>query len=133
MGNTNIVVPKLKQLDVRLDEAGGHVVILSEGREAARFPVGEVAERVAKAILIQSKRGEEVLNAENIILDNAILLRAGASIGLSNHPKIREETAKEAVSNRNLRRYMPGGVRGRTMFGTPTIIKHDPPAKREGA
>lgn len=118
---TEIVVPQVRALDVRLD--GSDVVVLSEGRLALRVPAGEVADALARAIVIQSRKGEEIAKAESIAFDQAILLRAGVPVGLTSHPKVQEEAAKEAAWNRDLRRYMPGGVKSQEQFGTPAIRK----------
>lgn len=85
---------------------------------------------LAQAMIQQANRAIETRpkEAEKLALDNAILLRAGAGnvLGLTDNPKIKEMAAKEAVSNRDLRRYMPGGVKSQEQVGTPGIVKHAP-------
>lgn len=82
------------------------------------------------ALLEKASMAEEHARANEIILDSAILLRAGVPIGLSSNPKIQAEARKEAVWNRDLRRYMRGGgIASGEQFGAPTITQH-PPARR---
>jgi len=90
----------------------------------------------AKAIVAQCKQANahEKLHAGDVqlITDSAILLRAGAGMALSNHPDVIAEAKKEALHNRNLRRYMPGGVRSQQAVGTPAIIQHEPKPNGRG-
>ena len=130
MPHPNLFIPEIKAVDVRLE--GARVVIVQNGRKILDVPCGEVADTLAQAIWAQSRKGEELQQAERIVFDNAILLRKGIPIGLSNHPKILEETRKEAAWNSDLRRYLPGGVKSEEQFGTPAIKRHAPAAKKEG-
>jgi hypothetical protein len=85
------------------------------------------AQALADALYKVSLVAEEEAKAERIALDTAILYRAGAPIGLSNHPAIIDEAKKEAAWNTELRRCMPGGVKSEEAFGTPSVILGTPP------
>lgn len=86
----------------------------------------DIALQIAAGIHTQAKKAEELAKASDIIFDQAILTRTGAPFGLSDHPRIKEEAAKEAVSNRTLRRALPGGVRSKEVIGAPTVIVKPP-------
>lgn len=107
------------------------VLLLLDGRLIADLP-WEKAEVLWKAIRTQTKAAEEYALAQPLIMDQALLLRLGATIGLSSHPAIQAEAAKEAAWNTHLRRYLPGGVRSQEQVGTPGIIHHPPRRRRHG-
>lgn len=122
----DIVIPKTRQANVRKD--GHRVVILLDGQRAADLP-WEAALELAKGITVQARRIEEEIKAEQIVLDQALLIRTGAPIGLSSNPAILNEAGKEAVYNSELRRYFPdtsgiGAINSRGIVGRPTLIKH---------
>jgi predicted ATPase len=100
------------------------VIVIFEGK-AAVMP-WEAADELARAITQKARQAEEVAKAEHIALDQALLLRAGATIGLSNNRWIRRLAGIEAAHNPMLRRFMPGGVKSQEMFGTPTVRKGNP-------
>jgi hypothetical protein len=118
-----IIVPKLERISVQQD--GNQVLLVKDGTLLVRLP-WEAAQVLAKAIQIQAGKAEEIARAEQIIFDDAILLRAGAPVGLSSNPIILDQAAKEAAWNSKLRRYMPGGIKSKEKFGTPRIIRHRP-------
>lgn len=121
---SNIIVPKLKQATVRCE--GLDVLIFMDGQKVMDLP-WDAALNLARAIKIQARRIEEQVKALKIIQDNAMLLRSGAPFGLSNDPKIIEESKKEALYNPKLRKYMPfKGITSQEAFGRPTIIQHPP-------
>lgn len=67
------------------------------------------------------RRAEEIEEAERLIKEGAICARAGLPFTLSNHPRILDEVRKEAATNRDLRRYMPGGVKAKELVGVPSV------------
>lgn len=69
---------------------------------------------------------EELIHAERIVMDSAILMRSGAPFSLSDHPVLKDEARKEAAWNSDLRRHMPGGVKSGEVFGLPKIIMENP-------
>lgn len=110
---------------------GNRVILALNGTEIS-LPYG-AALAIAKALREKGLLAEENARAISgeLITDQAILQRAGMPFGLTSHPKIQAEAMKEAVSNRDLRRYMPGGIKSQRMIGTPTVIPHPPtPAQR---
>jgi len=122
----------MREITARQD--GPKVLLILKGF-SARDVVAElpwnVALDVASALREKAKDAEEVAKAEGIIFDQALLIRTGAPIGLSSHPDIQAEAAREAVGNRQLRRCLPGGVKSQEQFGRPTIIRH-PPRREPG-
>lgn len=95
-----------------------------DGREVTIDVPWNEAEDLIKQMHTVQKAAEEHAHANRIIGDSALLLRKGIPLGFSNHPKILRESAKEAAHNRDLRRYLPGGVKSKEQFGQPTIINH---------
>ena len=82
---------------------------------------------------MKARESEEYQKANQIIYDNALLQRAGIPVGLSDHPKIKEESVKEALYNRDLRRWLPsirktvdsgiGAIQARGVVGAPRLTK----------
>lgn len=114
----------LKSVTIRCE--GDKVLLLSGGILIAEMH-WQKADELADLLHRKARQAEEQAKAERIINDSAILVRAGVSFTLSNRPDILKEAAKEAAWNRDLRRFMPGGVKSKEVFGLPSIVRH--PAK----
>jgi hypothetical protein len=70
-------------------------------------------------------------NADRLTFDSAILHRSGARFGLTDNPLIKAEAKKEAVHNRDLRRFMPDGIKSAEVIGAPTVyLGSRPPDSR---
>jgi hypothetical protein len=120
-----IHVPKREVMSVRRE--GQRVKLLKEGRLVADMP-WDAALALAKAIHGTAKLAEEWAKANEVALDHAVLVRAGVPIGLANHPEVRAEGEKQAVNNRDLRRYLrylPGGVRSTSSVGRPVVVRRE--------
>lgn len=113
----------LESLTIRRE--GSKVLLLSHGILIAEMP-WQAADDLANALKAKARQCEEQEKAEQIIADNAVLLRAGFPLGLTNRFDMMKETIKEAITSRRLRRYMPGGVKSQEVFGTPAVIRHKP-------
>ena len=126
MSNAISLIPQIQKVDVRLE--GDRVVVIENGEMKLNL-AAEHADLVADAMKAQCRRREEIKNAPAIALDQALLLRKGIPLGLTSHPKIQAEAAKEAAWNRDLRRYLPGGVKSHEQVGTPAVVRHPPPRR----
>lgn len=115
--------PNFKKVRVGIE---GTKVFLLIGGKRYDFPY-EAALEISRALRIQAKKVEEIVNAEKLIADSAILKRVGANIGLTNNPDIHKEAEKEAAWNKDLRRKIPSnrakGIGSKERFGRPTIRK----------
>jgi len=85
-----------------------------------------LALNLANGLYQASLKAEEHAKAEAIARDTAILYRAGAPFGLSDHPGIIELAKKEAAWNTDFRRAMPGGVKSAEAFGVPALRRGAP-------
>ena len=74
-------------------------------------------------------KAEEYEQAERIITDGAILVRAGVPLGLTS--RFKDEVKKEAAWNSDLRRYLPH-VKSEEVFGLPTVFRHNPRRDKNG-
>jgi len=113
----------LKEITIRRE--GSKVLLLSGGVLICEMH-WQKADELAKSLQRKARLAEEEEKATQIVNDSAILMRAGAPFSLSNRPDILKEAVKEAAWNRDLRRFMPFGVRSKEVFGVPTIIQHPP-------
>jgi len=120
----DIHVPKISEMSVRQD--GLDVVLLKNGQRVCELP-WDAALMLADAIKIQARRIEERVKAEQVIIDQAFVMRKGLPFGLSSHPVIISEARKEAAHNTLLRKYIPHvsmGIRSREAMGMPKVIRH---------
>ena len=101
-------------------QEGTHVLVIQNGRAVLDLP-WEAAVALSRALRVKAKDAEELAKADIVARDAALLLRAGVPIGLTSHGKIRDEAVKLAVSDRGLRRALPGGIRSREMLGRPAV------------
>lgn len=126
----------MRPVAVTVRQEGTNVVVIREGRAVFDMP-WDAALQLARAIVSQAKRAEELASAERIADDQAVLLRLGVPVGLSSRRDIQEEAQERAAWDSTLRRYIPlkrakgvGGVRSQESFGTPRIIRHKPGDRR---
>jgi len=97
----------MNQVNIRQD--GDNVIILKDGKAILGMP-WEAALAVSDAIRAKAKEVEELKKHDIIIADQALLFKAGFPLGLTNHPKMIREAAKQA-----------GGIASGSVVGTPTI------------
>lgn len=110
-------------------KADGDKVVACFNRRVYIVLTPKAALDIAKALTAAAKQAEEVQNSGQIITDSAILMRAGFPFTLSNNPKMLDAARNEAAWNRDLRRFMPGGVKSEEVVGTPTLIQEKPNGK----
>jgi len=116
---------------ITIRREGTRVLLLKNGVLIADMPY-DAALQISRAMQVKAKDAEELVKANAIIADSALLLRTGFPIGLSNNPDIIRESIKEAVNNRILRRALPGGVKSQAVVGRPSIIQHAPRRNGKG-
>lgn len=99
--------------------------MITNGRLVLDLPY-EAALEIGRAMIGKAKQAEELANPHKIIMDQAILFRAGFPLGLTNNRDIMSESIKTAMHDRDLRRFMTGGVRSKEVVGTPSLIQKEP-------
>lgn len=105
----------------RVIDEGDQVVLVLDGKPTEMTPEAALAisrALAAKARIVMERRPA---NAMRTIKDEALLLRAGVPFSLSANPKIRAEAEKEAATDRDLRRYLPGGIKSEEHVPAPTV------------
>jgi hypothetical protein len=122
--------PKLRAIRVTHDL--NRVYVIEDGEVCLDIP-WQMALDISKNMYKHAKLAEEDDKALSIIQDNALLLRAGFPVGLTDRPDMQKETLHVAKNDRDLRRRLPGGIKSQTIVGTPTVIKHPPKRKKEDA
>ncbi len=106
----------------------GFVIVLRNGTPILEMPWA-VAQEISRVILAVAKHVEnETANPLKTIDDQALLMRAGAPLGLTDDPRKLKEAFKEAQWNTTLRKAMPNatGIESCEKMGTPRIVMHDP-------
>ena len=116
----HILVPKIRQASIR--QEGTAVQLIVDGRLMLDLP-WDAALALAQAIHVQAKKAEELAKADQVIYDQAILLRAGLSIGFATDPAMIAEAGKEAAWNSDLRRYMENNLDQSGTVFPPSVIQ----------
>lgn len=119
-----IVIPQISEIVIR--QEGERVVVIRNGKALLDLP-WDAAQALANALRVKALSAEEEAKALAIAFDQAILMRAGVPFGLSSRSDIVNEARKEAAWNSDLRRYMPGGIKAKAIFGQPSVIRLQPP------
>jgi hypothetical protein len=99
------------------------VVLELDGQAFALAP--EHARTLARALITSAAKAEEANRVQDVIRDQAFLMRVGIPISLSKDQRVLDEAKKEAVNDRDLRRYLPK-TPSKVLLGSPTIIQHPP-------
>lgn len=111
------------RLDLRVDQNDPRkMAMLLNGRFICLIP-WRIADVFAKKLQSLARQCEEYENANKIIVADALLIRTGAPFSLTNNPKIREESYKEAQWNSDIRKGMPMTVPSAKKTGTPVVVK----------
>lgn len=121
MGKQIITTGAVDLRTIRIESADSLLVIKNGVAIDQMTPECMIA--TARVMIAQANKAMETRPkiAEQIALDSALLLRAGVPLGLTNNPKILDMARVEAVSNRDLRRAMPGGVKSAEQVGAPSV------------
>lgn len=98
------------------------VCMLANGKLVADMPY-QVAANLSIQLFSMAKQIENDLDPDKVIKDQAILMRAGSSIGLTANKLILGSAFQTAQHDRSLRRYMPNaqGIESCEAVGVPTI------------
>lgn len=107
---------------LKIRQEGKRVAVVANGRLALDLP-WEQALELARALKVKALAAQQWAQAEQLVADQALLLRAGAPVGLTDNPLIQREAWKAAEDLK-----LPGGITPRTIVGTPAI-HHVPPTQ----
>lgn len=110
---------------IRIRQEGATVLFIKNDRLVASLP-WDAAVEIGRNLMAVGHKAEEWAKAESIVHDHAILARVGVPLGLTSHPTLLREVRKEAAHNRDLRRYLPGGVKSEELVLAPALIQHAP-------
>src|SRR5262245_22639000 len=97
------LVARISELTIRRE--GTRVLGIANGKLVFDLE-WSAAQAIGRAILSQAARAEEEAKALDIVADQALLLRAGVPLLLSDRQDIQQEASKEAAWNHDLRRYI---------------------------
>jgi len=100
----------------------GSIVLELDGKYICDMP-WDVAQDLARAVISVSKLAEEHEDAPRIIKQDAMLIRSGAPLSLTNNKKIREAAYQAAQWDRDLRQMPIKGVPSPKEVGTPSLHK----------
>ena len=122
----DFIIPKPGSIKVGND---GFYVIIQQDSKTMLIP-WKAALEVAKAIRATAKKVEEIVKVEQISGDQALLIRLGIPLGLTDNPDIKKEAFNKSQYDPGLRRYITGaraiGIQSGEVVGTPKFIQHEP-------
>lgn len=101
------------------------VLVINNGKTILDIP-WQVASQFGRVLQGMANQAEQFDNIEKTIQDGAILHRAGMPFNLIQGGKAAKEIVKTAQHDRNLRRYMPNGIKSSEVFGVPQINQTGP-------
>lgn len=107
---------------VRFVQQGDRVLVIWAGKLAGDLEAASALE-MARALRAVAQRAAEWGGAQRIADDQAILIRRGIPIGLSDHPAIQREAIKEAAWGRSRG---VGGIPTGERVGVPIIKRGKP-------
>jgi len=107
-------IPAIKTATVRRD--GERVLVIKDGVTLLDLP-WDAARDLGKAMRLQSARAEQTAKVVQVIADQALLIRKGFPIALTPDPAVFKAAGNEAAHDRDLRRFVPGGVPSGVKFG----------------
>jgi len=113
----------MSENNLTVADEGSKVVLVYNGRRVCDMPP-EIAQQVSRLLYQKAMVADEYRDANRIVMDQAIMQRAGMPFGLSNNRKIVDEARKEAQWNTKLRKSMPmKGIEAHSIVGTPTLVR----------
>jgi hypothetical protein len=117
-----IHVPRVAEFRVR--QEGDRVYLVINDQCVADLQ-WDAAQALWQALRVKTLEAEEYAKANQVALDSAILLRAGARMVLSSNSKIVDEAKTLAAHDSRLRACMPH-IKSQEAFGAPTLISLPP-------
>ena len=100
----------------------GERVLVIHNKEVVLNLPWEAAVEIGRALIALGRQAEQISRIEQVIQDQAILLRAGAPVQITYAGFA--EAVKEAQYNTRLRRYMAnsmGNIESKEEFGMPVV------------
>lgn len=123
---TDVLAQRLATVIVNHD--GTMVQLIVDGKCVLNMP-HDHALIIARALYKHAKLAEELAAAEQVIMDQAILMRSGWPFAaLSANPAIINEAGKEAAWNSRLRRFIANKLDPRGVV-FPLVVRHAPKPK----
>lgn len=111
-------IPRFKDVVVHVE--GSRVQVIQDGILVLELPWDQ-AKRLARALRVQAAKAEARAKVQQTIDGQAVLIRKGIPIALTPDPDVFKEAGKHAAHDRDLRRYIPGGIPSGVKFGYPTL------------
>lgn len=104
---------------LQIRQEGTRVLFIKGGKILLDLP-WDAALEVSRETYIRARAAEEIAKADAVIMDQAIVQRAGMQFGMTNNRDIQVEAMKEAVHNPLLRRHMPT-IKSQEILGAPSV------------
>jgi hypothetical protein len=115
----SLYIPRYKSVILRVE--GNMVQVIQNGMLLMDLP-WEQAKVLSRAIRAQAGRAEQNEKILKVVSDQAVLIRQGFPVALTNRPDVFKEAGNEAAHDRELRRSMPGSIPSGVVFGNPAVM-----------
>lgn len=124
---TDVHVPEATQLSIRYE--GSRVYLIINGRLALDMTWQQALE-LGRTLMGQARKAEEIAKVEQVVMDQAMLMRAGFPLRMATNDHMLKLAGNEAAWNSDLRRYMPNKLDKIEQYGTmyaPVVTKEKKP------
>lgn len=101
---TGLYIPRQVNITVRWERQ--NVLLVINGKLVLDVQWQQALE-LGRALIAQARKADTWVNAQQVIDDQALLLRAGVPLTLAGDPAMQQEAGKEAAWNSDLRRALP--------------------------
>jgi hypothetical protein len=101
---TGLYIPRQVNITVRWERQ--NVLLIINGQLVLDVQWQQALE-LGRALIAQARKADTWVNAQQVIDDQALLLRAGVPVTLAGDPVMLKEAGNEAAWNSDLRRYLP--------------------------
>jgi hypothetical protein len=80
---------------------------------------------LGRALMFQARKAEELTKVDQVVMDQAILMRAGFPMRMATNHDMLKLAGNEAAWNSDLRRYMPDNIEQYGTLYPPTVINQN--------
>lgn len=117
---TDLLVPKAQKLTIH--QEGSRVSLIVDGQRVLDMTWQQCLE-LGRALMYQARKAEELTKADQVIMDQAMLMRAGFPMRLATNNDMVKIAGNEAAWNSELRRHMPNNLEQYGVMFPPTVTK----------
>ena len=117
---TDVLVRKATQISIQQDMS--RVLLIVDGQRTLDMTWQQCLE-LGRALMYQARKAEEIEKVDQVVMDQAILMRAGFPMRMATNEHMLKLAGNEAAWNSDLRRRMPNNIEQYGVMYPPMVIK----------